>query len=169
MRSASDARPFEWWGFGGVVRGANEGDTVQFHRVAAFVIAFLCLGVLSSARLSAQNRTLNDTFTGKWKVTMSPDEAAAKAGEKEFADTLVFTGDKFVAEACKKYGFDAVTYDSDTRRFGPATFTAEPKSEKEGKAKWTGTVTGSSISGEMTWTKKDGTELHYSYKGERAS
>src|SRR5205809_6232920 len=106
-------------------------------RATVSVIAFLCLAVLSSALLSAQSRTLNDTFTGKWKVTVSPDEAAAKAGEKEFADTLVFTGDKFVAEECKKHGFDAVTYDSDTRRFGPATFTAEPKSDKEGKAKWT--------------------------------
>src|SRR5437762_2631514 len=78
---------------------------------------------------------------GKWKVKVEPDEDARKAGEKEYNDTLTITANKFISEACKKHGFGETNYDEDTRRFGPATFTAEATSDKEGKAKWTGTVT----------------------------
>ena len=38
---------------------------------------------------------------------------------------------------------------------------------KEGKAKWTGAITGGNIAGDIVWTKKDGTEMRYSYKGEK--
>jgi hypothetical protein len=39
------------------------------------------------------------------------------------------------------------------------------KSDKEGKAVWSGMSTGSELTGEMTWTKSDGTELKYTFKG----
>src|SRR5438552_3877644 len=130
---------------------------------------FLGLSLLLSGFLACAitPRALAAGFEGKWKVKVDPDEDARKAGEKEFDDTLVFTANKFVSEACKAHGFGETTYDEDTRRFGPATFTAEAKSDKEGKAKWTGTITANEITGEMTWTKKDGTELHYTYKGSK--
>src|SRR5689334_11460582 len=68
-----------------------------------------------------------DPLEGKWAVTVTPDEDSRKGGEKEFTDTLEFKANKFVSEECKKKGFDAVAYEEDTRRFGPAKFTAEPK------------------------------------------
>jgi hypothetical protein len=108
-----------------------------------------------------------DPLEGKWKVKIEPDEDARKGGEKDFDDTLVFTGNKFSSEAYKKKGFDAVEYDEDVRSFGPATFTANQSSEKEGKIKWSGTVTASAIEGELTLTKKDGSERHFTYKGEK--
>jgi hypothetical protein len=105
-----------------------------------------------------------------WKVTVTPDPDAANSGEKEFTDTLVFKGGKFIAEACAKYGFGPVDYHEEMAAGGhTATFTAEPKSEKEGTAKWRGTVMASEMRGEMTWTKKDGTVLSYTFRGERAS
>ena len=106
-------------------------------------LAMLCVLVVFTLAMN-----LADPFEGtKWKVKVVPDEAARKAGEKDFDDTLAFKGGLFTAEACVKYGFKPVQYEEDTRRMGPAAFTAEPKSETEVTAKWTGTVAANSING----------------------
>src|SRR6187397_1937092 len=105
---------------------------------------------------------------GKWKVKVEPDEDTRKAGAKEYDETFTITPSKFVSEACKKHGFGETNYVEDSRRFGPTAFTAEATSEKEGKAKWSATVTVNEITGELVWTKKDGTELHYSFKGSKS-
>jgi hypothetical protein len=104
----------------------------------------------------------------KWKVKVTPDEAAKMAGEKEFDDTLIFKGGKFTATACEKYGFKPVEYKEEMAPGGmTASFTAEPTSDKEGTAKWHGNKNANVLDGEMTWTKKDGTVLNYTFKGER--
>src|SRR5207253_7997517 len=100
-----------------------------------------------------------------WEVTVTPDDDASKAGEKEFKDTLVFKGSKFLAEECKKDGFEEVDYEPDTRRFGPAKFTAKPKSETKGEAEWKGTITVDNIEGSLVMTKKDGTKMNFTFKG----
>ena len=109
---------------------------------------------------------LADPFIGKWKVTITPDEDARKS-EREMKDTLVFQGDKFWSEAFTKRGFERATYEEDTRRMGPAKFTVSASSDKEGTMKWLGIVDAGSISGEIVWTKKDGTEAHFTFKGDR--
>ena len=124
---------------------------------AAFL---LLIGSLGFARMA-------DPFEGtKWNVVVTPDPSAPGSA-KEFNDTLIFKGGMFRSTECEKKGFKPVQYDENTTRMGPATFTAEPESAKEGKAKWTGTVTANQITGDMVWTKKDGTEVHYTFKGER--
>ncbi len=80
-------------------------------------------------------------------MTVEPDEDARKAGEKSYDDTLVFDANQFSSEAGKKKGFKAVDYDADTTRFGPATFTAQPKSDTDGKCKWTGRVDATQMEG----------------------
>ena len=111
-----------------------------------------------------------DAFVGTWKVVVTPDEDAQKAGEKEYKDTFTFKGDQFTSAACKAHGFESAQYTEDTRAGITATFKCENKSKKnQGTATWTGTSTGSGISGELTWKKADGTELHYTFKGERES
>ena len=143
-------------------------NLLKIALIAVFMVVLLCACKLAGARdgIVAAPGARAD-FAGKWTVTVEPDEDARKAGEKTFEDTLVFEGGKFTSEACKKHGFGPVEYEEDTRRFGPAKFTAEPSSDKEGKAKWTGMVTAAEISGDMVWTKKDGTVLRYSFKGEK--
>jgi len=106
-----------------------------------------------------------DQFEGKWKITLTPDVDTDAAGEQAFDDTLEFKGVTFIAESFKELGFEAVEYEADTRGLVAASFTATPKSETEGAAKWSGFTTGQEIQGELVWTKKDGTVLRFTYKG----
>jgi hypothetical protein len=141
---------------------------VSVNPKGAFLMSRITLSGVVVVTLFCVAMAKADPFEGtRWKVRVVPDEDARKAGEKEFDEVLSFKGGMFNAESCAKYGFKPVQYEDDTRRMGPAMFKAEPKSEKEGTAKWTGTVTATTIKGELVWTKKDGNELSYTYQGER--
>jgi hypothetical protein len=108
-------------------------------------------------------------FAGKWKIKLVPDDDAKAAKEKESDDTLTFTAQTVIADkwsAAK--GFKAANYEQDSRRIGPAMFTAEAKSDTAGTAKWAGTMTATAIQGTLKWIKKDGTELNYTYTGEKS-
>lgn len=127
------------------------------------------LVVLLAVQLVPAIARADDTFAGKWKVVITPDQDAA--GAKEFKDTLEFKGENFTAEAFNKlHKFKAAKYDGDTRRGPTASFTVEIKDQEgaDGTAKWTGFTTGSEIQGELVWTKSDGTEMRYSYKGSKS-
>jgi hypothetical protein len=130
----------------------------------AVVIA--AIGLLLVARDAPAADRLDNT---RWKVKISPDGEAARAGQKEIDDTLTFKAATFSSAAWAKRGFGPVQYEEDTRGApgGMQGFSADASSEKEGKAKWMGTATADQISGEMTWVKKDGTELHFTFRGER--
>jgi hypothetical protein len=126
------------------------------HALSLTMLLILCLGA-----------TLADPFEAtKWKVKVVPDDDARNSGGKEFDDTLTFKGSQFTTPAMEKAGFKPVQYEDDTRRFGPATFKAELKSDKGDEAKWTGLVTATTIKGELVW-KKGGKEMSYTYTGER--
>ena len=130
-------------------------------------IAFALLLLLALAPRVARA----DALTGTWKVKITPDEDARKAGEKkEIEDKITLKGSKFVSERWKKeHKFEAVEYEEDTRRGPIAKFTAKPVSKTAGKMEWTATVTSGVMKGEITWTKPDGTELTYAFEGEKAS
>jgi hypothetical protein len=109
-----------------------------------------------------------DAFNGTWKVTVTPDEDARKAGAKEIKDVFTFKGSQFESKQFKAQGFPAVQYEEDTRKGIVATFKATAKSTKgQGEATWTGTSTAGEMQGELVWKKKDGTELKYTIKGTR--
>jgi hypothetical protein len=111
-----------------------------------------------------------DAFVGSWTVTVTPDEDAART-EKEFKDTLTFKGMQFTAEKFnKQHGIKPAEYTEDTRSGLAATFKCEAKSETgDGTVVWTGQSTGGQLKGELTWTKKDGTVVKYSFTGEKKS
>jgi hypothetical protein len=118
--------------------------------------------------LTATPSFARDAFAGTWKVVVTPDEDARKAGEKEFKDTFTFKGDQFESKACKDHGFAATKYEEDTRAGIVASFKAVGKSPKgEGTATWTGTSTAGEMQGELVWKKADGTELKFTIKGTR--
>ena len=124
------------------------------------------VSVLTIASLPATARAA-DNFDGKWKVMITPDEENPGPQEKEYEDLLTFGGSKFFSTKFLALGFKPVEFESDTRRGPLGTFIAKPESEKNGTMEWRGTTTGVDITGEMTWTKTDGTVLRYTYKGER--
>ena len=109
-----------------------------------------------------------DAFNGTWKVTITPDEDARKAGAKEIKDVFTFKGSQFESKEFKAQGFPAVQYEEDTRKGIVATFKATAKSTKgHGEATWTGTSTAGEMRGELVWKKKDGTEMKYTIQGTR--
>jgi len=132
--------------------------------------SFITLALLLSAFTIATitPRAFAGGIEGKWKVKIEPDEDARKAGEKPLDDTLVFGPVKFHSEALKKRGYGEANYDENVVRFGPTTFTVVQKSEKEGsELKWTGTATAVDITGDIVMKKKDGSEVRFSFKGEK--
>jgi len=104
----------------------------------------------------------------KWAVKVIPDPQAISDGGKPFDDTLSFKNGTFKSEYLLKKGFKPASYDEDMRKYGPATFTVTVKSDSGETVKWTGTVAATSITGDIVWTKKDGTMMNFSYSGERA-
>ena len=131
-------------------------------RIIMIVALFAFLITATSARAVPR-----DAFNGQWKVTVTPQDEARKAGEKEFKDTLIFKGAMFKSTECEKKGFKETQYEENTQHGIVATFKAETKSDKEGAATWTGDVNGNVIKGELEWKKPDGTVVKYSYTGEK--
>lgn len=132
-----------------------------------WIVLLATLGFVVSPALA------RDAFNGTWKITISPaDEDAAKNGAKEFKDTITFKGSQLKSVEMEKRGFISTTYDEDTRGGVAATFKCDmkPKDEKSKlKAVWSGTSTGSDISGDLTITKENGDELKYLWKGEKSN
>ena len=103
----------------------------------------------------------------RWKIQITPDEVARRAGEKPSKDTLVFKNGEMTSTACVKYGFKASPYTA-SQSGSSWSFTSEQVSAKQGKTAWSGTVNGETVNGTMVWTKPDGTTLHAAFAGTEA-
>ncbi len=104
---------------------------------------------------------------GSWKVTLAPDEASAKTGEKALADTLTFKDGEFRAEGLVVRGFDWAKYKLQDRP-EITVFIVEAKSSKgEGTAQWLGHVNGQKLTVGLTWTKADGSVARWSGEGKK--
>ena len=131
------------------------------RRYSLAISALLFLALAQRARAA-------DPFEGTtWHVTVTPDDDARGNGARPFEDNITFKGGKFTSDYFKAKGFDAIEFDEDSRRGPLAAFTANTKSDSNGTAKWTGTTTGSDISGDLVWTKADGTVMNFSFTGEK--
>ena len=138
------------------------------RHAAAAAAARLAAVLVVALVLTPRAALARDAFNGTWKVTVTPDEDARKAGGKEIKDVFTFKGSQFESKEFKALGFPAVQYEEDTRGGIVASFKATGKSAKgNGEAKWTGTSTAGEMQGELVWKKKDGTELKYTIKGTR--
>ena len=104
----------------------------------------------------------------KWRVAVVPAKEAAAKGEKPFVDQLIFEDGKVTSTACQKYGYTASAYSVEAK---PAlvNWKTEQTSTKQGmgKTQWSGSVQINRIEGKMIWHKADGTDLEYSFSGER--
>ncbi len=102
----------------------------------------------------------------KWQITITPDAAAKKAGEKVSKDTLIFKDGQMTSTACVKYGFAHSAYTTASTPAAPS-FQTEQTSAKEGKMTWAGQVAGNTISGTTVWTKKNGQVLNSTFTGKK--
>jgi hypothetical protein len=104
----------------------------------------------------------------KWKVALIPTKETAAKGEKPFVDQLVFEDGKVTSTACQKYGFTASAYSIDAKPV-LVNWKTEQTSTKQGvgNTQWSGSVQINHIEGKMIWRKADGTELGYTFSGER--
>jgi hypothetical protein len=136
------------------------------RRLSIALWVLVSLLMFTPAGLAVMRQPFEGT---QWKIVVTPEEDARQAGAREYKDTLVFKGGKFTAEQQVKEGFEPVEYDEHTTGGPTASFTAEPRSEEQGTARWRGTITASEMRGEMAWTREDGSVLNYTFRGERVS
>ena len=123
-------------------------------------LGLVCLIALAFATQAHAKDPFEKT---KWTIKAEPAEGDGKS----FDDTISFQGGKFESKTLKAKGFEAATYEDNTTRAGLGGFKATLKSDKEGEAVWTGTVTATEIKGELKWTRKDGAVVSYTYTGSR--
>lgn len=123
------------------------------------------LAILFSGVAFADTKALDGTT---WKVEVVPDAMAKEKGEKAFKDSLTFAEGKVSMSACQKMGFEPSPYTASKEGDKDWSFKTEQRSETQGATIWTATIHGDDIRGKMIWTKKDGTVLTYTVKGDKA-
>jgi hypothetical protein len=105
-----------------------------------------------------------DTFSGSWRVSLTPDASARQAGAEPFDDILIFTQGALTSEACVPYGFKPANYDlSDSGH----SFQALLESPTDGRSLWTGHLEGDQLVGRNQWTRPDGTIISFTFTGTR--
>src|ERR1700722_15344787 len=134
----------------------------------AVFMMLIGIACVAAAAPKATKLRAGDPLEGDWTVTLTPSgDDANQPGVREFDDKLTFTPEKFSSKHMSDHGFKPADYQEDTRMFGPAKFNPPQTSDKEGKLDWEGVVDANEITGTMKWTKKDGTVVHYDFKGNR--
>lgn len=128
-----------------------------YRGIVCSLVLVLVFSIAASQPASSQEGALDGkTFAG---------EMGESGKEKAEKDELVFKDGKFSSVACEKYGFGEAPYTSAVNG-DTTTFEAETVSEKEGKMKWTGTVTGDKLDGTVLWTKDGQAPVEYWFKTE---
>jgi len=102
-----------------------------------------------------------DAFTGSWQVRCTPTSSTLALGAETFDDGFIFDEGQFSASAYMGLGFTPGAYSIDAT--GKMTITLS--SADRGSVRWSGRVSGSTISGYITWTKPDGSVFKYRYTG----
>jgi len=127
------------------------------------LIVGILVGVCVSGGIVHAATPLDGT---KWQITITPDAAAKKAGEKPSKDALIFKGGQMTSTACVKYGFTPSAYTT-AGTGASSSFQTEQTSAKEGKMTWSGQASGNTISGTAVWTKKNGQVLNSTFTGKK--
>ena len=123
----------------------------------------------STAPAASTHAAVSSPLEGTtWPVIVTPDAMAAQKGEKPFDDSLIFKDGKVTMSACVKMGFAPSAYT--TIPAGSSwSFTTRQVSPGQGTTRWMATFAGEAVKGTMTWTKQDGTALHYTFDGKKAT
>jgi len=133
----------------------------MYSRLAiAFCAALVCV----AAGPRAIKLGTGDPYPGTWNITLSPSDT----GGKQFDEVLTFANNQLSAKVMATHGFGPAPYDEDIRGLGQSKFSCKQTSDTEGKIDWQGYTTGQDLTGTMTWTKKDGSVVHYDFTGSKS-
>ena len=110
---------------------------------------------------------MHDSLSGKWAITITPDDDTRHAGERDIKDTITFKQPNFTSEAFAKRGFPPAVYGEEMHPGGAGGFSViqTNKVEAEGTAKWSGFISATELTGDLVIKKKDGTVLNFSFTG----
>jgi hypothetical protein len=134
--------------------------------VCLTIVAFMfALGIRPSAARGEVDPN-KAAFFGTWKLVMTPTEASAADGAKQFNEAVYFEETEVMAEAFASYGFVCDGYWVYAE--GPA-FYGMMSSGSKGTLYWEGAACGDSISGQAVWVKADGTVWVFNYTGTRVN
>jgi hypothetical protein len=132
----------------------------DMRQLAWLLVLALALGMtaFASEKVSALDGT-------SWKIDVEPDSMAKAKGEKQYNETLTFA-DGFVSMTeGQKVGFASSAYEVTKSGEKNWTFKTEQESESTARTVWTGTIHEKNIEGKLIMTKKGGSILTYTFKG----
>ena len=131
----------------------------QFAWLAALALAF-GMAAFASEKVAALDGT-------SWKIDVEPDSMAKAKGEKQYNEVLTFA-DGFVSMTeGQKVGFPSSPYEVTKSGEQKWAFKTEQESESTARSIWAGTIHEKSIEGKFIMTKKGGTVLTYTFKGNK--
>ena len=130
-------------------------------------IGFSIAGLAFNGPALADNPQDPAEFNGVWRVTMTPDESTAAAGQQQFRDALLFHNGQLTADAFGKYGFRPGTF-ATSQANGFTSFVSMLVSTDRGETIWSGQLSDdSTLTGTLVWVRADGTTFSYDIKGNR--
>lgn len=131
----------------------------HFAWLVALVFAF-GMFAFASEKVAALDGT-------SWKIEVGPDSMAKQKGEKDYKEVLTFADGMVSMNEGQKVGFASSHYDLAKSGDKDWTFKTAQDSQSVGQTVWTGTIHESSMDGKMIMTKKDGSVLTYTFKGNK--
>ena len=132
------------------------------RHLAWLVVLALALAFGMTAFTSEKVAALDGT---SWKIDVEPDSMSKAKGEKQYNEVLTFA-DGFVSMAeGQKIGFASSAYEVTKSGEKNWTFKTEQENESTARTVWTGTIHEKNIEGKLIMTKKGGSILTYTFKG----
>lgn len=102
-----------------------------------------------------------------WKIDVGPDSMAKSKGEKEYKEILTFADGMVSMNEGQKVGFASSPYEVAKSGENDWTFKTQQENESTARSIWTGTIHEKNIEGKLIMTKKGGTVVTYTFKGNK--
>lgn len=135
----------------------------QFRKRLCSALALVALASATSSAVFGNEATSTDSFSGVWRVNVTPDTSAQNAGKQEFGDEILFEDGKMMASAIASYGFGESEY---TLSNGGLTINSTMSQDGESIA-WSVSLVSGNLQGTVTWTKANGQTFQYVLRGTR--
>ena len=136
-----------------------------FRKRLCSALALVALAGATSSAVFGNGAAANDSFSGVWRVKVTPDSAAQQSGKQEFGDELLFEDGKMIAAACASYGFGESEYSLTNNGL---TVNSSMTTDNESIV-WSASLISGNLQGTVTWSKANGQTFHYVLQGSRLS